>query len=499
MNRTNLRHPISRLISRVLALVLGAALTGVSFGLPALADGGPGSRAELVAVRIEESAEGPVTRRLVLGLNKATIIDLPSDAADVLVSNPAIVDAIVRTPRRVYVLGMQVGQTNAFFFSESGRQILNLEIRVERDLVDLQDALTRHLPNAQINVEAINDNIVLSGTVGSSAESDRARDIASRYVGKPEQVMNMLTIAGREQVMLKVRVAEMQRTVAKQLGIDLNALVSAGGVPLALSTSNPFSLLGRALSEDSFLGAGSIVGGNNIEGTIRALERAGIMRTLAEPNLTAISGESANFLAGGEFPVPTSRDSDGNVQVTFKPFGIGLGFTPVVMSGGRISLRISTEVSELSSEGAFVSQGLSYIDASGNRVTVPGLTIPALRVRRAETTVELPSGGSLVMAGLLQESLRQNIDGLPGLMDTPILGALFRSRDYQNSETELVIIVTPYLVDPVHMSELTLPTDGFVPASDAETILMGRLNEVYGPPDRRPEGRIEGPVGYIID
>ncbi len=486
-------------ISRKFAMVLGMCLALAPFTLTARADGGPGSAAEPIAVRIGESTDGPVVERLVLGLNKATIIELPADAADVLVSNPAIVDAIVRTPRRVYVLGMQVGQTNAFFFSESGRQILNLEIRVERDLVDLHDALSRHLPNANISVEAINDNIVLSGTVANAAESDRARDIAARYVGRPEQVMNMLSIAGREQVMLKVRVAEMQRTVAKQLGIDLNALVSAGGVPIALSTSNPFSLIGNALSEDSFFNSGSIDGGNNIEGSLRALERAGVMRTLAEPNLTAISGESANFLAGGEFPVPTSRDSDGNVQVTFKPFGVGLGFTPVVLSEGRISLRISTEVSELSSEGAYVQEGATYTDADGNIVSVPGLTIPALRVRRAETTVELPSGGSLVMAGLLQESLRQNIDGFPGLKDTPVLGALFRSRDYQNYETELVIIVTPYLVDPVHMSELTLPTTGFVPASDAETILMGRLNEVYGPKDRPAEGGIEGPVGYIME
>ncbi len=222
----------------------------------------------------------------------------------------------------------------------------------------------------------------------------------------------------------------------------------------------------------------------------QALERDGILRTLAEPNLTAISGESAKFLAGGEFPVPTSRDRDGNVQLEFKPFGVGLNFTPVVLSEGRISLKISTEVSELSSDGAFVLQGVG-----GDGVTVPGL-----KVRRAETTLELPSGGSLVMAGLLSDTMRQNIDGVPGVKDVPVLGQLFRSRDYQKNETELVVIVTPYLVDPTSRKNLALPTDGFAPASDMDTILMGRLNATYGARGAEPGDKsLQGPVGFVVD
>jgi pilus assembly protein CpaC len=246
------------------------------------------------------------------------------------------------------------------------------------------------------------------------------------------------------------------------------------------------------------LQVGNLAQGNDVQGVFRAMERAGLVKTLAEPNLTAISGEPAKFLAGGEFPVPTSRDREGNVLITFKPFGVGLGFTPVVLGKGRISLRVSTEVSELTTDGAFVSQGASLVDGNGDVVTVPGVTIPSLRVRRAETTVELPSGGSIVMAGLIQESTKQNIDGLPGVKDLPVLGQLFRSRDFQNSETELVVIVTPYLVKPTSQDQLALPTDGFAPASDLETIFLGNLNTIYGGPTGTAS-QMQGPIGFIIE
>jgi pilus assembly protein CpaC len=214
--------------------------------------------------------------------------------------------------------------------------------------------------------------------------------------------------------------------------------------------------------------------------------------------LTAVSGEAAKFLAGGEFPVPVARDRDGNVQIEFKPFGVGLGFTPVVLSGGRISLKISTEVSEITGENAFVSQGGLSVDSDGNLISIAGVTIPGIRVRRAETTVELPSGGSMVMAGLLQQTMKQNIDGIPGLKNLPILGALFQSRDFQSGETELVVIVTPYLVEPTAPQNLAMPTDGFVPASDAETVLLSRLNAVYGEKGKKPQGSLKGPIGFTV-
>lgn len=456
-------------------------------------------------LRVKGGGEGPSSERVTLGLNKAAIIELPADAADVLVSNPAIVDAIVRTPRRIYILGLTVGQTNAFFFSESGKQLLNLEIRVERDMVALSELMRSHFAGADIKVESVNDNIVLTGTVESASLAEQAREMAVRYVGDPAKVLNMISVSGRQQVMIRVRVAEMQRNVAKQLGIDLKAVALAGGVPINITSNNEFSLLGRALGTGTGnIGAtpaspADIVndGYNNIEGTVRAMERAGILRLLSEPNLTAISGETANFLAGGQFPVPSGIDDSGNVRIEFKQFGVGLAFTPVVLSENRISLKVSSEVSELTSEGALTVPGNTYRQDDGTQVTIPGLTIPGLRVRRAETTVELPSGGAMMMAGLLRDDFKQNIDGYPGLKDLPVLGALFRSRDYQSSQTELVIILSAILVDPTSGKELSMPTTGFVPPTDAQAYLNGQSNATYTTTVTPAPG--EASSGYIIE
>ncbi len=497
---TAYRRPYSlgRLAYKATLLVVLSLLIGLS---------GMGSKNAVWAagdaqlVRITEGGSSTASRSLTLGLSKAVIIELPVAASDVLVSNPAIVDAVIRTSRRTYLIGMEVGQTNAFFFNARGEQILNLEIRVERDLAALDDMLSRFLPNGRIEVEAINNHIVLSGSVPSSSQSAQARDIAARFAGDPDSVLNMLAVESKEQVMLRVTVAEMQRSLIKQLGIDLTSRVDFGSFLLNLATTNAFSLQGAALGGLTSAPTGSpSTGGTDISTAIRAMERTGLLRTLAEPNLTAISGESASFLAGGEFPVPTSQDRNGNVILEFKPFGVGLGFTPVVLSEGRISLKISTEVSELTTEGSFVFQGTSTIDVNGNTTTRNGVTVPALRVRRADTTVELPSGGSMVMAGLLSETTKQNIDGIPGIKDVPVLGPLFRSRDFQDNETELVVIVTPYLVDATSRDELVLPTDGYAPASDMDTFLMGRLNATYGVgADAEANGTLQGPVGFVVD
>ena len=435
-------------------------------------------------VKVDTGNEGARTRSVILGLNKAAVVELPVSARDVLVSDPAIVDAVVRTPKRIYLIGLKVGQTNAFFFNKAGKQIVNLEIRVERDLSALRTSLHQYFPEARIDVEAMNDHVVLSGNVANAAEADKVRDIAARYVGSADNVLNMLSIEGKQQVMLKVTVAEMQRSVIKQLGVDLTTAGSLGNLALNLATSNPFSVQGASLG-GATAGAAGTVGNTSLFASLKALEEDGLVRTLAEPTLTAISGEGAKFLAGGEFPVPTAKDQDGNITVTYKPFGVGLAFTPVVLSEGRISLKISTEVSELTTQGQVVQNGI---------------TIPALKVRRAETTLEMPSGGSLVMAGLLSDSTKQNIDGVPGAKDLPVLGQLFRSRDYQKNETELVIVVTPYVVDPVSRKQIALPTDGYAPASDMDTILMGRLNATYGNKNAAPtDKQLKGPVGFVVD
>lgn len=466
----------------------------------ASADGGaPRTR----TVQIRATGDGPASERLLLGLNKAAIVQLPSDAADVLVSNPTIVDAVVRTPRRIYILGTGLGQTNAFFFDRAGKQILNLEIRVEHDVTDLGDQIADVTGESDIKPSSVGGAIMLGGTATSGRDSTYAQSAAEALVGDPEKVSNAIGVTGREQVMLRVRVAEMQRTMAKQLGVDLSAIGKWGGdqASFAFQQLNPFSIVGRALAENNYIQVGSINNGDDVEGVIKAFERAGILRTLAEPNLTAISGESANFLAGGEFPVPVGRDRDGNVIIEFKPFGVGLGFTPVVLSEGRISLRISTEVSELTTQGALTAQESLVVNDAGEVIgTVPGLTIPALNVNRAETTVELPSGGSLVLAGLIQEETRQNLDGVPGVRNLPVLGTLFRSRDFENQETELVVLVTPYLVDPANPNQLNTPADGYRTPHEATAFLFNRINQVYSVPGSDTGDQSwSGPVGYLFE
>lgn len=461
--------------------------------LPAIASAGaykgtPPAAASQHQNQIRISAK-ETARRVTIGLNKSMIVRLPRGARDVLISGPKKVSAVIRTPYRSYLIGKEVGQTNVFYFDGEGRQILNLEVRVERDIGVLRSMFRRLMPDSRIDVEALNDSVVITGTVPNAAQAKRAADIASRMVDKPEKVLNMLSVSGKEQVLLKVTVAEMQRSILKQLGVDLTTALNISNAIVNFSSVNPFSIAGTPLTGTTAAAAYS-KNGNTISSTLRAMERDGLLRTLAEPTLTAISGEAAKFLAGGEFPVPASRDRDGNVTVSFKPFGVGLGFTPIVLSEGRISLKISTEVSELSSEGAFtVNDGSSS-----------ALTIPALKVRRAQTTVEMPSGGSLVMAGLIQENARQSLNGLPGIKDVPIIGALFRSRDFQRSETELVVIVTPYLVTPVNRRKLIRPDHNFTPPHDSQTILLGRLNKVYGVAGKPvPKGRYQGDIGFIVE
>ena len=286
------------------------------------------------------TGHGTSHERITLSLDKAAIVQLDSDARDVLVSNPSIVDAVVRTPRRIFLLAQKIGQTNAFFFDGHGHQLLSIDIRVERDVTDLSKMLQTDMPGSKIKVAALNDNVVLTGTVENAQDSKRAEDLAGRFVGDPKKVVNMLQIGGGEQVMLKVRIAEVQREVAKQLGVDISSAMKAGGVPIIASTSNPYGLLGRALADLSGVQVGSIgtdpqstPSPNNVQGVLKALETVGLVHTLAEPNLIAVSGETAKFLAGGEFPVPAGRDNSGNVSVTFKKFGVG----SVLHAGGAES------------------------------------------------------------------------------------------------------------------------------------------------------------------
>ena len=456
------------------------AVLAMATASSALAQNTASGAEESRIIRISASTAN-TPQHLSLALNKAAVIELDRDARDVFIANPLIADAVVRTPRRIFIMSLKIGQTNAIFLDAQGRQIATVEIVVGSDVSDLNDQITRQLPEAKVRAQALNDNVVLSGSVNNVQEASRAQDLAERFTGSKDKVINNLSIDQRQQVLIQVRVSEMSRTISKQLGLNTNFSQVVGGVPIMAATDNQFSLLGRALADLSGAQIGATPKPNNLSVQLKALERIGLVHTLAEPNLTAISGEAAKFLAGGEFPVPVGRDRDGNITIEFKQFGVGLSFTPVVLSKGRISLQISTEVSELTNTGALNLAGSSSVDSTtGQIITTPGLTLPALSVRRAETTVELPSGGSIAIGGLIQQQTKQNLDSLPGVKDIPVIGALFRSRDFQNNESELVVTVTAYLVNPVAPNQIARPDDGYVVPTEPETILLARLKAVYG-------------------
>ncbi len=424
-------------------------------------------------------------------------IDLPADARDVIVPNPAVAEAMLHSPRRITVIGLAPGETDAVVLDNAGRTILSLRIRVDAGVSALQDTLDRVMPGSRVRAEAVNDSVILTGLVSSPGEADRASQVARAFVSAPEKVINMMTIDGSDQVMVKARIVEVQRTAIKQLGLDVDAVLANVGDGLSFAQNATFAVSGSQLGGGLLNFVDRSGDGNVLDTNLRAFERAGLVRILAEPNLTSVNGENAEFLAGGEFPVPTGRSVDATtgqvtVGIEFKPFGVRLAFRPIVLSQGRISLQLSTEVSELTTAGAYTLGGTAD----------DGLVIPALNVRRASNTVELPSGGSLMIAGLLREDTRQNIDQLPGIGDLPVLGALFRSRDYLSGETELVIIVEAYIVSPTSPGRMQTPADGLQIANDAQTILFGQLNQHYAPRDvaqAAPGSGWNGPVGYVIE
>ena len=442
------------------------------------------------------AADGQMNARfLSLGIGKSIVIDLPRDIKDVLVADPKIANAVVRSAQRAYIIGAAIGQTNIVFFDSAGQQIAAYDIAVKRDLNGVRAALKQMLPNADIQAEGLADGVMLSGSAASPIEAQQAGDLAARLVGGTDKVVNSIVIRGRDQVMLKVTVAEVQRSIIKQMGIDLSASMNYGTAVVKFNNTNPFTANNGALVPTNALTT-SFGSTPSVTANLRAMESAGVVRTLAEPNLTAISGESATFISGGEFPIPTgvtcqtsSTGAIGNcVQtVSFKKFGISLNFTPVVLTEGRISLRVMTEVSEISSEN-------SLNGGAG------GTTIPSIKTRRVETTLEIPSGGAMAMAGLIQDQTKQAINGLPGMSQLPILGSLFRSRDFLNNQTELMVLVTPYIVRAVAQKDLSRPDDGFAAASDPQAELLGSINRIYGVPGRtEPARSYHGTYGFITD
>jgi pilus assembly protein CpaC len=439
-------------------------------------------------------ADGQMNARtLSLGIGKSVVIDLPRDIKDVLVADPKIANAVVRSSQRAYIIGAAVGQTNIVFFDSAGQQIAAYDIAVTRDLNGARAALKQILPNSDIQIEGLVDGVILTGTAATPIEAQQAGDLAARLAGGSDKVVNSIIVRGRDQVMLKVTVAEVARAIIKQLGIDLSGQLNYGTAVVNFNNSNPFTATGQPLVGSNAITT-SFGATPSVSATLRAMESAGVTRTLAEPNLTAISGESATFIAGGEFPIPTGvtcqTTAAGSVgqcapSISFKKFGISLNFTPVVLTGGRISLRVMTEVSEVSND---------------NSITVTGITVPSVKTRRTETTLEIPSGGTMAMAGLIQDQTKQAINGLPGLMQLPVLGSLFRSRDYVNNQTELMVLVTPYIVRAVAQKDLSRPDDGFAAPSDPQADLLGNVNRIYGAPGRvDPARNYRGTYGFITD
>ncbi|MFZ1815555.1 MAG: type II and III secretion system protein family protein [Rhizobiaceae bacterium] len=505
-----------RTVSAVLAALVGFSTLGaIAFTPPAFAESSKNY------IRINANAIGS-TKRIKVGLNKSMVIDLPGDAHDILVANPEVADAVTRTSRRIYIFAKQVGETNVFIFDSAGKQLLSVDLAIERDIEGLETYIEKYVPGSDVKVEMVNDNVILTGTVPTPQASARAVELARIFVtggeattnnfsqnsnttnsgsgstiifGSDEDrqesaIVNLLQIDGEDQVNLKVTIAEIQRTVVKQLGIDLTAAGSIGELAFNVLTDNPL-FLNKNMSNSQVRGTLSH-GSNSITSIIHALDSTGVMRTLAEPSLTAISGETASFKVGGEYNISDGKDeSDDGITYTYRQveYGVGLAFTPVVLSPGRISLKIRTEVSEPTSEGSFV------IPRGG----APAAPIPGIRRRETETTVELPSGGSMVIAGLLKDDVRQTASGFPGLRKIPVLGALFRSREFERYETELVIIVTPYLVRPIARQNLARPDDNFNPTADSAAMFLGRLNRIYGTAQGNlPAGRYHGNPGFIF-
>ncbi|TIW64391.1 MAG: type II and III secretion system protein family protein, partial [Mesorhizobium sp.] len=428
------------------------------------------------------------------------------------------------TARRIYLFGKAVGETNIFVFGPNGEQIVSLDLAVERDVAGLEDYLKRFLPTSEIKVELLNDNVVLTGTVDTPLDANRAVDLATIFVSggeattgqysqtaaggsanggvdinNPDQerrvskIVNLLQIIGDDQVTLKVTVAEVSRSVMKQLGVNMVGNGGSNGITWGAVSSTNYGL-GKPLSQSSGLSLGTA----ELQSYINAMEQSGVMKTLAEPTLTAVSGEKATFKVGGEFNLITSRTSNTSTdnqtgQITYTndklEYGIGLEFQPVVLSAGRISLKVRTSVSEPTAEGATTLEGGGAL---------PGTTLLSIRKRLADTTVELPSGGSMMIAGLVRDDIRQAVSGLPGLAKIPVLGTLFRSKDFVRNESELVIIITPYLARPVARNELAKPDDNFNAPSDGAGMFLGRVNRVYGTMQTdRPNGRYHGVVGFI--
>ncbi len=420
------------LVALALAALLGMAVQGQA------ANSDP--KVDLVTVASDKQHKDPT---LVLTKGMAEVVPLEGAVADIMVANPSIVDVSALQANKLYIVGVNYGTTNVIAVDAAGNVIGRMNVHVKIDDVAIQNTISKLFPDEDIRISSTASQVILAGHVSTPDVAQRAANVVAQYVGEVQSrqgtadqlIVNMMTVAGEQQVMLRVKIVEASRDVLRELGIETNF---QGGTGDSRAIGSFLTTAATGLTADP-LGAGSVIYDAGIDETgpiqliIRALEEDGLINTLAEPNLTAISGEQAGFLAGGEFPIPASRDQNGNIVVDYKPFGVALNFRPIVLSDKRISLQLQTEVSSISNQ---------------NTLNVNQLNIPGFAVRRAETTVELSSGGSLMIAGLLQSEVRKSLNQLPGVKDIPILGDLVSSESFNRNESELVVIVTAFLVKP---------------------------------------------------
>lgn len=492
-----------------LALALPPLPAGAQTPVPKVRDAASTPAPNMIAV-----PPGARTQRFTMAVGKSIIVDLSQDASEVFIGKPEVANAVVRSPRRLYVMALSKGPTTIFALDKDGRQIATLEINVnDRDIGALAGLLKTVLPDDDIRVEAVQDSVILTGTVSSAVDAQRAIDIATAFTGYtaigsgstsgtggggsvsvsagtplvvPGRIINSLTIRGQDQVTLKVSIVEIRRDIVKQLGVDLTG--GWGYAPMEAATQVALKGLN---GQDGSATFGYLGGRNSLAATLKAFESNGVAHTLAEPNVTAISGETAKFQAGGTIPILQSSaaataNSPATCNFIQQQYGVTLNFTPTVLSGGRISLHVSTQVVEP--------------DPNTNVTTGNCGTIVGFRQRQNETTVELPSGGSLASAGLVQQSSQQTLTGTPGLFNLPILGALFRSREYQRKETELMIIVTPFISKTLRPDQISKPDDGFTDSTDPQAILLGRMNRIYSRADNPTLAKqYRGRVGFIND
>jgi pilus assembly protein CpaC len=493
----------------IILCVAGALLAIAPASIGRAADGADSVR---VAGACDLAAQ-----RLQLGVGQSCIADLPEEAGEIYVGDPSVANAIVRSAKRVYISGVANGQTSIFALARDGRRIAGIQVSVGRAVGELSNLLNTAIPGNQIHVRTVENTIILTGSVASAEEAQKALDIADGFVndtpasgapgasisisngsgGAPGagggsaskssssargRVINALTIRGADQVSLHVTVAEIRREIIKQLGVNL----SGSGPNGSFTVDNPFAVNGAISATQGILNW--VKGNQSFSANLQAFERQGVAHTLAEPTVTAVSGESAKFMAGGTVPIVNGEScNNGNTGCTptliQQPYGVTLNFTPVVLSEGRIQLRIATEVTD--------------VDDSV-QITFGGIAVPGFRTRNNTTTVELPSGGSIASAGLISTQTQQAINGFPALMNVPVLGALFRSRDYLRNETELLIVVTPYIVHAVDPSQVVRPDQNFQDASDPQSWFLGRVNRIYSTSQSlQPMPGYSGKIGFI--